>query len=148
MKRNMRRTEKKLRGIYATPPDSGIFYIQYFDSQGKRRREKVGRRSDAITLLAKRKTERLRRKKLPENFRQSPVLFNELLDDALDVSRAENGLETTYNHVCKFEFFRQRFGERQADSITKQEILESLSTLQTSEIGLQRRSTDGRYRCR
>ncbi len=128
MKRNMARTEKKLRGIYENPPDSGIFYIQYFDGEGKRRREKAGRRSDAITLLAKRKTERLQKKKLPEILRKS-VTFNELLDDALVVSRAENGEETTYNHELKFEFFREHFGARQADSITKQEILEFLVDL-------------------
>ncbi len=41
----MARNEKKLRGIFEKPPDSGIFYIQYFDINGNRRREKVGRRS-------------------------------------------------------------------------------------------------------
>ena len=125
----MARGEKKLRGIYENPPNSGIFYVQYFDSEGRRRREKAGRRSDAITLLAKRKTEKLQRKKLPESFRRSSVTFGELLDDALDVSRAENGEETTYNHGLKFEVFRQHFGDRQADSITKQEILEFLVDL-------------------
>lgn len=122
----MAHAEKKLRGVYENPPNSGIFYIQYFDIRGKRRREKAGRRSAAITLLAKRKTEKLQRKKLPESFRQSIVTFGDLLDDALAVSRAENGPETTYNHERKFEFFRERFGDRQADSITKQEILEFL----------------------
>lgn len=79
----MGRTEKKLRGIYENPPDSGIFYIQYFDIHSRQRREKAGRRSDAITLLAKRKTEKLQRKKLPESFRQRVITFGELLDDAL-----------------------------------------------------------------
>jgi site-specific recombinase XerD len=125
----MARGEKKLRGIYENPPNSGMFYVQYFDSEGRRRREKAGRRSDAITLLAKRKTEKLQRKKLPESFRRSCVTFAELLDDALDVSRAENGEETTYNHGLKFEVFRQHFGDRQADSISKQEILEFLVDL-------------------
>ena len=81
----MARNEKKLRGIFEMPPDSGIFYIQYFDINGNRRREKVGRRSDAITLLAKRKTEKLQGKKLPENLRKRAVPFKELLDDALEI---------------------------------------------------------------
>lgn len=122
-------TETKLRGIYENPPDSGIFYIQYFDIHSRRRREKAGRRSDAITLLAKRKTEKLQRKKLPESFRQRVITFGELLDDALEVSLAENGAETTYNHERKFELFRKNFGNWQADTITKQEILELLVDL-------------------
>lgn len=125
----MARTEKKLRGIYEMPPDSGIFYIQYFDINGNRRREKVGRRSDAITLLAKRKTEKLQGKKLPENLRKGAVLFKELLDDALEISRAENGAETTHNHGLKFEVFREHFGDRQAESVTKQEIVRFLLDL-------------------
>ncbi|HEY1647066.1 MAG TPA: site-specific integrase [Terracidiphilus sp.] len=125
----MARNEKRLRGIFEMPPDSGIFYIQYFDINGNRRREKVGRRSDAITLLAKRKTEKLQGKKLPESLRRGAVLFKELLDDALEVSRAENGVETTYNHGLKFEVLRERFGDRQAESINKQEIVRFLMDL-------------------
>jgi site-specific recombinase XerD len=125
----MARNEKKLRGIYEMPPDSGTFYIQYFDINGNRRREKAGRRSDAITLLAKRKTEKLQGKKLPENVRRGPVLFKELLDDALEVSRAENGAETTYNHGLKFEVLEEHFGNRQAESVNKQEIVRFLMDL-------------------
>jgi integrase len=122
----MARNEKKLRGIFEMPPDSGIFYIQYFDINGNRHREKVGRRSDAITLLAKRKTEKLQGKKLPENLRKGAVPFRELLDDALEISQAENGAETTYNHGLKFEVFREHFGDRPAESISKQEIVRFL----------------------
>jgi hypothetical protein len=125
----MARNEKKLRGIFEMPPDSGIFYIQYFDVNGNRRREKVARRSDAITLLGKRKTEKLQGKKLPENLRKGAVPFKELLDDALEISRAENGAETTYNHGLKFEVFREHFGNRPAESISKQEIVRFLLDL-------------------
>ena len=125
----MARNEKKLRGIFEMPSDSGIFYIQYFDINGNRRREKVGRRSDAITLLAKRKTEKLQGKKLPENLRKRAVPFKELLDDALEISQAENGAETTYNHGLKFEVFREHFGDRPAESISKQEIVRFLLDL-------------------
>ena len=52
--------EKKLREIYEQPLGSGNWWIQYFDASGRRRREKAGRRGDAIDLLAKRKTEKLR----------------------------------------------------------------------------------------
>jgi len=125
----MARDHKKLRGVYENPPGSEIYYIQYFDVTGRRRREKVGRRSDAITLLAKRKTEKLQRKKLPENLRRSIVTFGELLDDALEISRAENDELTTYNHGLRFTLFREEFGHRPADSINKQELVRFLLDL-------------------
>jgi len=125
----MARNEKKLRGIFEMPPDSGIFYIQYFDINGNRRREKAGRRSDAVTLLVKRKTEKLQGKKLPENLRRGAVPFKELLEDALEISQAENGAETTYNHGLKFEVLREHFGDRSAKSINKQEIVRFLLDL-------------------
>jgi hypothetical protein len=40
----------KIRGVYEKVLGSGVWWINYFDSQGKRRREKAGRKSDAITL--------------------------------------------------------------------------------------------------
>ena len=45
----MPKEEKKPRGVFERPPNSGIWWIQYF-ADGKRHREKVGRKSDAIDL--------------------------------------------------------------------------------------------------
>jgi site-specific recombinase XerD len=122
----MARSHKKLRGIYENPPESGIFFIQYFDVAGKRRREKAGRKSDAINLLAKRRTEKLQQRKLPETLRRGLVTFDELTEDALEHSRAENGEETSYNLELKIAVFRQEFGKRAAEEITKQEIVRFL----------------------
>jgi site-specific recombinase XerD len=122
----MARSHKKLRGIYENPSESGIFFIQYFDAAGKRRREKAGRKSDAINLLAKRRTEKLQQRKLPETLRRRLVTFDELADDALEHSRAENGEETSYNLALKISAFRHEFGKRAVEEITKQEIVRFL----------------------
>jgi site-specific recombinase XerD len=122
----MARSYKKLRGIYEQPAKSGIFYIQYFDANGTRRREKVGLRSDAITLLAKRKIEKLQQKKLPEKLRTTSVKFSELAKDALEHSRAENGAETAHNHELQFEVLSIEFGKLIAEKITKQQIVRYL----------------------
>jgi hypothetical protein len=92
---SVEKTRKKLRGIYEKVPGSDVWWIQYFDASGRRRREKAGRRSDAVDLLAKRKTEKLQGKKLPENIRAKPVTFAELAADAIEHSRADNGERTT-----------------------------------------------------
>jgi hypothetical protein len=58
-----------IRGIYEKKPGSGVWWIRWTDSNGKLHREKAGRRSDAKTLVDKRRTETLQQKKLPEQFR-------------------------------------------------------------------------------
>ena len=47
---------KSIKGVYEMPADSGIWWINYY-IEGRRFREKVGRRSDAITLYQRRKTD-------------------------------------------------------------------------------------------
>lgn len=119
---------KKIRGVFEKVPSSNIWWIQYFDASGRRRREKAGRKSDAITLLNKRKTEKLQRKKLPENLRAKPITFAELADDAIEHSRAENGERSTQELTLKFETLRSVFGTRVAEEIGKQEIVRWLVT--------------------
>src|ERR1017187_9827138 len=119
--------EKKLRGIYEQPPGSGNWWVQYFDASGRRRREKAGRRGDAVDLLAKRKTEKLQRIKLPEHFRAKAITFGELMDDALEHSKAENAARSTDELRLKYEILRPVFGNRPAEEITKQEIIRWLT---------------------
>ena len=46
----------KVRGVYEREQGSGIWWIRY-EVEGKPKREKVGRRSDAIALYQKRKAD-------------------------------------------------------------------------------------------
>jgi site-specific recombinase XerD len=123
----MSTSSKKIRGVFEKVPGSGIWWIQYFDAAGRRPREKAGRRSDAVDLLAKRKTEKLQRKKLPENLRAKPATFAELLDDAIEHSTSENGERSTLELKMKYETLRNVFGSRSAEEITKQEIVRWLT---------------------
>ena len=52
-----------MRGVYEREPGSGIWWIRYYIN-GRERREKVGRRGDAIKLYKIRKTDALRGVKL------------------------------------------------------------------------------------
>jgi site-specific recombinase XerD len=45
----------KIPGIFERPPDSGVYWISYFDCEGKRRREKAGKLTAALDLLAERR---------------------------------------------------------------------------------------------
>ena len=71
----------KKRGVFEKEPGSGLWWIQYFDSEGRRRREKIGSRSAAIKLVEKRRTDVCAGVKMPENFRAKPITFGELAQD-------------------------------------------------------------------
>ena len=77
---------KTVKGVYEHPLGSKIWWINYYVS-GRRRREKVGRKSDAIALYQTRKTDALRGLKLPETVKRRRVLFEEIAGDALAYSR-------------------------------------------------------------
>jgi integrase len=119
---NGEKSTSKRRGIYERVPGSGVWWIQYTDAQGRRRREKAGLCSSAEKLLDKRHTETLQGKKLPETLRAKPVTFGELLDDALEYSKSENGARTTTEIRIKYDILRPVFGTRPAEDIEKQEV--------------------------
>jgi integrase len=115
-----------IRGIYERKPGSGIWWIRWTDAEGNLHREKAGRRTDAQTLIAKRRTERLQNKKLPEQFR-GKVTFDSLCDDALEYSRATNDTKVTHDLELKIKKLRPIFGPSAATSISKQDIVRWLT---------------------
>ena len=87
-KTNPRKGSKKVRGVFEKMP--GVWYIQYFDVDGRRRREKAGSKGNVIDLYRKRKNEVLTGKKLPEKLRARVVRFAELAEDAEAYCKANN----------------------------------------------------------
>src|SRR5262249_1830014 len=71
-------------------PGSCIWWIHWYDAQGRRHREKAGTKSAAIALYRKRKTQALEGKKLPEKLRNRVVRFSELAEDATEYCKANN----------------------------------------------------------
>ena len=68
----MKKATKKIRVVFEKVPGSDIWWICYFDANGRKRREKVGRKGAAIELYRKRKTEIMEGKKLPNPARLVP----------------------------------------------------------------------------
>lgn len=110
-----------IKGVYERKPDSGIWWIRYTDSTGKQRKELAGTRSNAQTLLAKRKTEVLQRKKLPELGRNN-LKFDVLCADALEYSQDHHDPKVTYDFNLKIQRILPDFGTHTVESITKQHI--------------------------
>jgi site-specific recombinase XerD len=131
-----------IRGIYEKEPGSNVWWIRWTDANGKLHREKAGRKSDAKTLVDKRRTETLQLKKLPEQFRPK-ITFDSLCDDALEHSEATNDDKVTYDLRLRIDRLRPVFGKRDAAAITKQEIVRWLTT--ESEERKWKASTRNRY---
>jgi len=68
----VKKATKKIRVVFEKVPGSDIWWICYFDANGRKRREKVGRKGAAIELYRKRKTEIMEGKKLPNPARLVP----------------------------------------------------------------------------
>src|SRR6185437_8456592 len=108
-----RKARAKVRGVFEHPKGSDIWWCQYFEN-GKRKRERVGRWSDAIALYQKRKTQIRRGEKLPELTRKR-VTVGELIDGAVEHAREHNLLMRNYEG--KAELLRADLGHRAAEDV-------------------------------
>lgn len=115
---------KPVRGVFERPKGSGIWWINFYVN-GVQRREKVGRRSDAIDLYRIRKADARRGIKLPELKKPDVVTFGELMLDA--EKWATTHLKTHTDYSCKVRVLTAVFGPRPAAEITPQEIDDYLS---------------------
>ena len=116
---------RQMKGVYENPPKSGIWWILYY-VEGKRHREKVGRRSDAVALYQRRKTDARMGIKMPEIRPRRAVLFEEIAADALVYSK---------EHKASYRGDRATvvkllpvFGKTPLDEITPQTIKAYLDT--------------------
>jgi integrase len=109
---NRQRNTKKVRGVFEKQSGSNIWWIQFFDADGRRRREKVGSRANAIDLYRKRKTEVLTGRKLPEKLRSRVVHFLELADDAEAYCKANN--QGQQFDLYRIGRLKEEFGNRPA----------------------------------
>ena len=111
---------KKVRGVFEKIPGSGVWWIQYFDTTGRRRRERIGAKSAAIKVVEKRRTDVRVGVKMPENLRARAVTFKELADRALVWSRAEK--KSYYDDELRIKPLIAEFGNQPAEQITAGDI--------------------------
>jgi len=126
------------RGVWERIPGSGIWWIHYIDAEGKRRREKVGRKGDAIRLYHQRKADALAGRKLGKPLRQRERTFQELDDNALEYARKHKA--NPVDDQQKIGILVEEFGGRPAASLTQQELAAFLESRNTSP------ATFNRYR--
>lgn len=116
---------KKIRGVFEKISGSGIWWVCYFDADGRKRREKVGRKSAAIEFYRKRKTEVMEGKKLPDKLRARKVTFAELAKDALEYSLTHK--RSFRDDEIRMAKLTGWLTDRAAESVSPQEIERWLS---------------------
>jgi integrase len=107
-----------MRGVYEKPEGSGIWWIHYY-AAGKRHREKVGRKSDALKLYQARKSDAVAGRKLPELRNSKVITLSELIDDVLEFVAHHRD---TRNYKSKAAIVREELGSRPAADLTPQEL--------------------------
>ena len=117
------------RGVWEKVTGSGIWWIHYVDAEGKRRRERAGRKSDAIKLYAQRKADSIAGRKLAKPLRQRERRFRELAENALTYAKKHKA--NPADDEQKIGVLIQEFGDRIAESLTQQELTSFLDSRNT-----------------
>src|ERR1017187_27373 len=113
-------------GISEKVPGSGIYWIRY-TAEGKKRREKVGTLSAAKDRLGVRHVQASAGTlRSPSEQRPRNVTFAELIEDANKHLKSERTAAHAYDTALKFNRMLPTFGKREAESITRQEVLDWL----------------------
>ena len=133
-----RKKEVKVRGVWEKVRGSDVWWIHYTDAEGKRRREKVGRKSDAIDLLQQRKSDAIAGRKIERPLRQRERTFQELADNAIEYAKKHKANPT--DDEQKIGILATEFGGRPASKLTQQEFAAFLESRNTSP------ATFNRYR--
>jgi site-specific recombinase XerD len=112
--------------VFEKVPGSGVWWIQYFGADGRRRREKIGSKSSATQTVESRRTKVREGVKMPVNIRAKKITFAEIAESALAWSRA-NKRSSDYD-VWRMPKLVAEFGARQAEAIEPSEITEWLES--------------------
>jgi len=118
--------DKPQRGLFEKEPDSGIWWIRYTDSGGKYKREKVGRRSDAVKLLEKRRTDARMGVKMPENIRHRGVTFEQLAEATLTYID-QRDYRDKRNAIQRVNRLKEELGQMEAEKMLPSDIADWLS---------------------
>ena len=115
-----RKTTAKATGVWEKEQGSGVWWIRY-RAEGKLKREKVGRKSDAIALYQQRKAELRAGMKLPTNMRAKGSTFLEIATEAENwyISHGKRDIRTVKNRMKRLI---KEFGSQPADQISPERI--------------------------
>lgn len=108
-----------MRGVFERPKGSGVWWISFYDAEGKHRREKIGRKGDAAKAYGDRKADIRAGRKLPAARLTKAVMLGDLIDLALEYTQDHKDRRS---YITKAAIVREGLGRRPASEITPQEV--------------------------
>ena len=84
--------KRRTRGVFERPAGSDIWWVCYFDENGRKHREKVGPKKLALKVYQKRKNEIQERRFFPERIRRRDVLLKDMIDDYIEPQQGQAAL--------------------------------------------------------
>lgn len=136
----MARSGSQERGVFERPKGSGIYWVRYHDHRGKERREKVGSKSAAQKLYAKRKQQATERKKLGD-LRAKELTLAEVIDTYLPIVLRDKPRPTASDYERYAEWWRKHLG----DEIIQDIEYTQLEALKTKLLAGRKPATVNRY---
>ena len=130
-----------IRGIFERPPRSGIWWISYCDGEGRRHREKAGRRSAALDALGRRRLEVKEGRFIPPRA-GARLTFRDLATAALIQKKLRLAPLSYETDVMRLSKLLPVIGNIPADRLTPNRIEETLAHFRRSVSS----STANRYR--
>jgi integrase len=125
----MARKGSKDRGLFEYPKASGIFWIRYWDANGKEHAEKIGPKALARKRYIQRKAEILEGRYFPDGRRRAPVFDDFVEDYRTATARRGTAIMRT---DAGYRRALESFGGRRAETITAREVEEWRDRLATS----------------
>ena len=120
-----------IRGIFERPPRSRTWWISYCDVEGKRHREKIGRRSAALDALARRRMEVKDGRFIPPKKRAS-LTFRELSHAAMAQKKLRLAPLSYETDMMRLGKLLPLIGFVPADRLTPARVEETLVSLRAS----------------
>ena len=133
---------EKIRGIFERPPESGVHWISYFDTEGKRRREKAGKLTAALDMLAQRRQQIKKGEYIPPR-QMRAWTFKQLAEKAIKRKAQRLAEGTIETDTIRLGQLTPLIGHVRFDRLTPERIEQTLATLKESGLT---NSTLNRYR--
>jgi site-specific recombinase XerD len=130
-------------GIFERPPNSGVHWISYFDTDGKRRREKAGKLTAALDLLAERRLQ-VKKGEYIQPRQARAWTFKKLAEEAIRQKSLRMAPATIKTDTIRLGRLLPLIGSVRFDRLTTERIEEFLALLRRHH-GLSN-STLNRYR--
>lgn len=123
--------EMAIRGIFERPPRSGVWWISYCDSEGKRHREKAGRRSAALDALGRRRLEVKEGRYIPPRA-GARLTFRDLAMAAMSQKKLRLAPTSYETDTLRLKQLLPIIGNLPADRLTPARIDETLAHFRRS----------------